>query len=157
MSSSSGEATLLTPEYLPFTTGTAPYYDSAKPDSVPREPRIYILIEPANLGIAALAMVDTGAPWCILEPWIGELIKDHVEELPKDVSLNTQLGLFSGKLYNGGLTLLAEEGEALEMEVTFFLCPDWPGGNFVGYLGFLDRLRFAIDPQVNKFFFGPLG
>lgn len=102
-------------------------------------------------------MVDTAAPWCILEPRIGEAVKDHAEELPGEVSISTRLGQFDGKLYTTSVTVAAEEGEPLEMEMTLFLSPEWPAGNFVGYLGFLERLRFAIDPQENKFFFGPLG
>ena len=152
----SEQATLLTVDSLPFTIGAAPYFDTVETGLLPPEPRIYIRIEPARLGTDVMAMVDTGAPWCILEPHIGNAIRVHLEELPGEVSLGTRLGRFEGKLYRGNVRLLAEQGEDLEIETTIFLCPDWPAGNFVGYLGFLERFRSALDPQESMFYFGPL-
>jgi hypothetical protein len=32
--------------------------------------------------------------------------------------------------------------------------PDWRGPNFLGYQGLLQRIRFAVDPEVNLFYFG---
>jgi hypothetical protein len=40
------------------------------------------------------------------------------------------------------------------VEATFFVSPEWPGKTFLGYKGFLDRLRIALDPPVNDFYFG---
>jgi hypothetical protein len=153
---SNKDATLLTPEQQPFTVGAAPYYDSAEPTLVDTEPRIFIRVEPAHLGIDVLAMVDTGAPWCIFEPRIGSAIRDRLEELPGNYSLSTRLGRFEGKLYLGTVTILAREGEALDVEATIFLSPDWPSGNFVGYLGFLARICSGLNPLENTFYFGPL-
>lgn len=106
--------------------------------------------------MGVLAMVDTGAPWCIFEPPIGRDIQDRLEELPGTSVLDTRLGRFEGRLYLGNVTLLAEEGEDLDVETTIFLCPDWPGGNFVGYQGFLDRICSGLKPNENKVYFGPL-
>ncbi|HEX9730695.1 MAG TPA: hypothetical protein VGG06_01775 [Thermoanaerobaculia bacterium] len=144
--------TLLLPDGQPFTAGAAEYYDQALQEAVPTDPRIYIRLE--LFGFETLAMVDTAAPWCILEPSLGDAIRPHVEELPGDRRLSTRMGSFMGRLHRGPVALVADSGEGLEIEVTFFLSPEWPGGNFVGYLGFLDRLRFAIDAQANMFYFG---
>ncbi len=99
-------------------------------------------------------MVDTAAPWLILKPHLGDAIRPHLEELPGDVTLTTRLGRFVGQLHRGPVTLVADQGEALDFEVTFFLSSEWTGGNFVGYPGVLERLRFAIDAPKNLFFFG---
>ena len=107
------------------------------------------------LGMGILAMVDTGAPWCIFEPSIGRDIQDRLSALSGTSVLDTRLGRFEGRLYLGSVTLLADEGEDLDVETTIFLCPDWPGGNFVGYQGFLDRFCSGLNPNRNKFFFGP--
>lgn len=147
-------ATLLTPERHPFTTGFARYYDS--PDgSTPSEPRIFIRMDPGDLGREVTAIVDTAAPWCILEPKLGTAVKDRNEQLPGRVVLSSRLGRFSGHLHLGTIKLLADQGEDLDVYATIFISPDWPGGNFVGYLGFLDRIRFAFDPRDNIFHFGP--
>lgn len=145
-------STLLLPDGLPFTQGVAEFHDTAAPDVMGAEPRIFIRIE--LFGFEILAMVDTAAPWCILEPTLGEAILPHVEELPEDRALSTRRGTFVGRLYRGPVTLVADMGEELEIDVTFFLSREWPGGNFVGYLGFLDRLRFAMDASANLFYFG---
>ena len=55
--------------------------------------------------------------------------------------------------------LEAERGESLDIEATVFV-PILPPGetwlhpNFIGLDGFLNRIRFAIDPEENAFYFG---
>lgn len=101
-------------------------------------------------------MVDTAAPWCIFEPAIGEVLRDHVDVLREGVSIDSRLGRFKGTLAQGRLQIVADDGEDLEVEVLMFLCPDWAGGNFLGYEGALDRIRFAVDSHRNRFYFSSL-
>lgn len=103
-----------------------------------------------------LAMVDTGAPWCIFEPEIGEMIRGELDVIREGAFLHTRLGRFQGTLGQGRLRVVAEEGESLDIMVLMFLSPDWPGGNFIGYEGVLDRIRFAVDPHRNRFYFSSL-
>lgn len=98
-------------------------------------------------------MVDTAAPWCIFEPQIGEEIRDSVEVFEERVCLHTRLGRFWGSLCSGRLKVPSVSGEPLDVEALMFLSPDWPGGNFIGYEGCLDRIRFAVDPYRNRFYF----
>ncbi len=153
---SSDAPTLLTRDSLTFTSGSTTYYDSLVPGEKWAEPRIYIPVELDDSGIEFLALVDTGAPWCILEPQLAEPLLDRFEELPRSVAISTRLGRFTGSLYRASLTLVPDQGSELTIDTTVFLAPDWPGGNFIGYLGFLDRIRFAVDPKLNRFYFGPL-
>ncbi len=147
-------ATLLTAGGEPFTTGASRYYDSPSPEVTPSEPRIFIRMVPGGIDVEATAMVDTGAPWCILEPKLAAVVEDRFEALPGEVVLGSRVGRYPGRLYLGTVKLPADRGEDLNVETTIFIAPDWPGGNFVGYLGFLDRIRFAFDPQSNLFYFG---
>lgn len=103
-----------------------------------------------------LAMVDTAAPWCIFEERIGKLIRGSFERVSQDVSLSTRLGTFIGSLYRGPLFIPALDGEPLDLEMTVFVSPDWQGPNFVGYQGLLQRMRFAVDPEANLFYFGQI-
>jgi hypothetical protein len=112
-------------------------------------------VQPKPLVVPVLAVLDTAAPWCILKPNIGDLIMDELDEIPGLVRLSTRLGTCQGRLYRGALTLMAEEGESLDLDVMFFLSPLWQGGNFLGYEGALERARFAVDPRANQFYFGP--
>ena len=68
--------------------------------------------------------------------------------------LSTRLGRFAGTLYRGLITLTVDEGEPLEVDAMVFLTPDWRGPNFLGYEGLLQRIRFAVDPESNLFYFG---
>ncbi len=136
----------------PFATGVAQYFDA---DSTSRQPpRVVVQVQPKPLTNHILAILDTAAPWCILRPQIGDLIADELEAIPGLVKLSSRLGVFEGRLYRGSLTLLAQQGESLDLEVTFFISPLWQGSNFVGYEGALERARFAVDPRSNLFYFG---
>ena len=64
------------------------------------------------------------------------------------------MGTIQGAVYRDVLRLPADEGEPLDVEASIFLSPDWRGPNFIGYQGLLQRIRFAVDPEVNLFYFG---
>ena len=88
------------------------------------------------------ALVDTGAAWSCLDREVAQ----------------EAWGSFRGELLRAKITILAEEGESLEIEGTVFVPVDagWPAGRSVsGYGGGLDRMRFAVDAQRNAFYFGP--
>lgn len=102
-------------------------------------------------------MVDTAAPWCIFEPTLSDFIRESFDQVSEEVRLSTRLGPFVGSLYRGPLFVPALEGEPLDVEVTVFVSSDWPPGeNFLGYEGLLQRIRFAVDPEENLFYFGRL-
>jgi hypothetical protein len=134
----------------------APYLDRS-PEVPPTDPRIYLEVQPGTLPCPVLALVDTAAPWCIFTPAIGKILRESFEpESKSDVRLSTRLGWYWGRLYRGPLTFPVLEGEPMEIDATVFLSAEWPGDNFLGYEGLLQRMRFAIDPRVNRFYFGHL-
>jgi len=48
----------------------------------------------------------------------------------------------------------ATEGQPLLVEATWFVSPDWPGPLVLGWKGCLERFRFALDPNEERFYFG---
>ena len=52
------------------------------------------------------------------------------------------------------ILLLACEGTSLEVEAATLVHPDWVGPSILGYRGFLERLRIALDPPQLQFHFG---
>ncbi|MBW4493144.1 MAG: hypothetical protein KME26_08670 [Oscillatoria princeps RMCB-10] len=58
------------------------------------------------------------------------------------------------------IRLVAREGEDLNVDATVFvpdseaLWGDFP--SFIGLTGFLERIRFALDPNTDTFYFGSL-
>lgn len=140
----------------PYATGVTRFHDSAIAAPPPTGPRIYLEVLPEIWPVPVLAMLDTAAPWCIFEPMIVAKLRERVEIIRERVGLHSRLGFVRGDLGLGALRIVAEEGYDLNVQVLMFLSADWPGGNFIGYEGFLDRIRFAVDPHRNLFYFSPL-
>ena len=61
-----------------------------------------------------------------------------------------------GTLERYPIVLTAQKGQSLEIDATIFVCSEWRRGNFLGYTGLLERVRFAIDPASQLFYFGPI-
>jgi len=134
----------------PFTTGRCRFLDS---DGTRDEPKIYARVVPGNWTTPVLAQLDTGAAWSVLDTEIAEdlgLLDDRGEQ----AKLSTRLGLMNGSLVRIPFTVIAEEGESLRLDATVFVSREWREGTFLGYGGLLERIRFAIDPGTNSFYFG---
>ncbi len=135
----------------PFTNGRAPYFDQGA-DPVESTASIFVRIESVGVG-PVLAQLDTGAAWSVLNAEIAEtlgLLNGDGEQ----IRLKTRLGDFNGRLEEAMLTILAQDGESLEVNGRVFVSQDWPGQTFLGYMGMLERIRFGLDPQANHFHFG---
>ncbi len=65
-----------------------------------------------------------------------------------------------GEIIRMGIKLLAVRGENLTVDATAFVPDveeywgDFPA--FLGLTGFLERIRFAVDPNTDTFYFGQL-
>ena len=105
------------------------------------------------------AFLDTGAEL----PMIGGEIARRLENWPiarENVTMKTREGPMSGPVIRMTITLIADEGEDLPLESSVLLAQEWSGPAIIlGYFGFLDRLRFALDPGLRPtdariFYFG---
>jgi hypothetical protein len=139
----------------PFATGRSKYADRPK-ESRATFSRIFLEVWPGHFPLPVMAIVDTAAPWCIFKPGIGEYLSKRFDLVSDEISLSTRLGTFKGNLYRGSLLFPILEGEPLDVEATVFVSSDWPGENFLGYEGLLQRIRFAVDPETNLFYFGQI-
>jgi hypothetical protein len=120
------------------------------------EARILVRVALDSITDTVLAVMDTAAPWCIFEPRVRLALERTLEPVIARTALSTRLGVFHGSLYRIPVRLAADEGESLSLEATVFLSPDWRGPNFIGYQGLLQRIRFAVDPETNLFYFGQI-
>ena len=108
------------------------------------------------------AIVDTGAPWCVLDPEIAEWVEDSVQALyVPEQRLMIRGVLYRGRLLRLNLTIPSQQGESLQVDATVFVPllangEIWTLPNFVGLDGFLNRMRFAVDATGNNFYFGPM-
>jgi hypothetical protein len=139
----------------PFTTSLAHYFDAAPGES--ETAWIMLRILPEGCPEPVLAVLDPAAPWCILNWEVARVAGVSLEGEP--LRLRTWRGTVEGELHRLVITLLAEEGEPAPIEATVFVSEEWTGPghpNFLGYSGFLERIRWAVDPATNLFYFGPL-
>jgi hypothetical protein len=136
-----------------FTTGSAKFLDDDLEDREPT-PKVFVRVRFPDLERKpALAQLDTGAAWSVLQRDIAEELGllDGAGEM---VRVQTAVGSIRGRLERVPLVLVADEGASLNLQVTFFVSPQWRGGTFLGYSGLLDRLRIGLDCPKNLFYFG---
>lgn len=143
---------LLRPNGAPFATGRSRFLDS-QPGSEEASAKIYVRVEADALGMPILAQLDTGSAWSILETEIAEALA-ILNRKGEPVQILTRFGPIVGHLERLAMTVLADEGESLGINATVFVSRDWPAGTFIGYNGLLERVRFAVDPADNLFYFG---
>ena len=62
--------------------------------------------------------------------------------------LVTRFGQFYGRMERLFLTLIADEGQEVQVDATFFVCSDWHYAMVVGWRGCLERIRFGLDPST---------
>jgi len=137
-----------------FTLGRSKFSDHAPGFPEPLA-KVYVAVLLGQSSRPVLAQLDTGAAWSVLPLNVArEAGLPLVSDRP--VLMNTRMGTKQGYLMGASLIFIAEQGEALHTEGTFFICADWPEDQaFLSYSGLLDSIRFALDPQANDFYFGP--
>jgi hypothetical protein len=105
-------------------------------------------------------IVDTGAPWCVLDPKLARLLianrqTDHIE----DITYIVRRTSYRGALFRLDLGFMDEPtGDLTVVEATVFvpslqLEDEWREPNFIGLKGCLERMRFAVDPAESAFYF----
>ncbi|WP_242060416.1 pepsin/retropepsin-like aspartic protease family protein [Aerosakkonema funiforme] len=140
-----------------FASGAIPYFYRPATEG---ETTNRIILRAEIEGYATEAIVDTGAPYVVVAPRVARLVGfTQASALDRGRLLIRGMRL-DGSIARMSITFRAQEGESLTQEATVFV-PDveeyW--GNFpsfIGLAGFLERIRFAIDPLTDTFYFGPL-
>ncbi|MEM7531741.1 MAG: hypothetical protein AAF639_06180 [Chloroflexota bacterium] len=142
-----------------FVQGAVEYLDHYEDD---KTARIVINIYLADDLKPTSFIVDTGAPWCILDPILFEEVAHYAEPLEMHVMPMSIRGItYQGTLYRLPIRIPAVLGETQEVVATVFIPTlrtgdQWRFPNFIGLDGFLNRIRFAVDPASNLFYFGEL-
>jgi hypothetical protein len=136
----------------PFASGRSRFFDRAVAGEESTS-KIYVKIRPEGLDVPVLAQLDTGSPWSILSAEIADVL-GLLDATGIPTRLHTRLGTRDGHLERVQMVLPADEGQSLRIEAMVFICEDWVEGNFIGYTGFVDAIRTALDPQNNLFYFG---
>jgi hypothetical protein len=143
----------------PFATGFSEYayIPATEGENLPR-----ILLPVAISGISTSAVMDTGAPYVVCAPVMARNIDLKPETSLGAIRLLVRGYSVAGRLHRLNVSFEALQGESLTVDATVFV-PDaeWEEiwGNlppFIGLSGCLERMRFAVDPGSDTFYFGPL-
>lgn len=145
---------LARPDGTEFTTGRSRFFDHP-PGSPERTPKIFVRIQAESIDGVIFAQLDTGAPWSILDAEVAETLSLLGGD-GEPVTMSTLHGKINGRLERTSLAIVADEGESVSIEATVCVSSDWHWGNFLGYGGLLDHVRFAVDANDNSFYFGPM-
>lgn len=94
-----------------------------------------------------IALLDTACSYTVIGDDAARHFLKRAEsaELPQ-VSLHTRLGTISGPLDRLSIVLPVTEGRDLVVDATALLAADWTGPVVLGFHGFLERIRFGLDP-----------
>ena len=132
----------------------AAHYHEEDPSLESDQTSIHVeIIIQGRTEIATLARLDPATPWVVLNAELTETLGLGADG--PDAHLQTAAGRMKGTLERFPIVLAAQQGQSLEIDATLFVCSEWRRGNFLGYSGLLERLRFAVDPATRRFYFGP--
>jgi hypothetical protein len=137
-----------------FATGEA-RFTSHPAHAVDRLARIHLHIHMG--GVDAQAVLDTGGAYLVLSPEMAEEVGLGSPIHSDRISIRGFA--FTGSIHRIPVTIPADAGEPLTFEATAFvpeLGPEetWPLPSYLGWQGCLDRIRFAIDPNDERVYFG---
>ena len=133
-----------------FVTGNQWYLDQM-PERIERVGRI--VIRARIQGRQFNALLDTGASFCVLAWDVAEdLGLDVVQGSPEMRALGGSI--HEGVVFDVELMLPADQGEHLTVATSVWTSETFHGPSLIGYCGLLEKIRFAVDPAQNLFYFG---
>lgn len=138
----------LTYQYRPLTEGASD---------------VRVILQVLLDGLPAVCVLDTGAPYVIIAPSLAPHLGFDPANALERARIRHRDIVYNGGLHRLTLEFPAERGAALTVQATAFV-PEQDGAqawielpSFLGMAGCLERLRFALDPGSDAFYFGPLG
>src|SRR5215467_12906582 len=138
-----------------FATGAQPYLSRSIRAA---DPSNRIIVEVEIGGLRTSAVIDTGAPYVVLDPSLAQVLGVNLRTALFSTILSIRGHRVQGSLHRMNLTFLADEGEEITVEATVFIpqvdTGSWALPSFIGWTGCLERLRFAVDPLDETFYFG---
>lgn len=142
-----------------FAQGAAPfaYRPATEAETSPR-----VIVDIVIGDVQTAAFVDTGGVYLLCSREIASRAQLDPNLAIPTPPLKWSRGVVAGELQRVPITLRAAEGRSLTIEATAFIPgPAYEWGNdlpcILGMQGCLEKLRFAVDPNDDTFYFGALG
>ena len=147
--------------FTAWSSGAARYFTDHNSGS--RRLSVAVNCRLGNLEVTDIALCDTGAEWSVVGGDTAELLEEYFGPPIRSVPMDTRFGRLVGDLRNLDIHLLADPdmGAGVKVESTVLVIKEWPGPTVLGFHGFLEKLRFALDPGVAPdqeiIYFGAVG
>jgi hypothetical protein len=93
-----------------------------------------------------LAMLDTGSEYSVIGSEQIELLGHALGEPLEPRTLSSRRGRFKGALHRLTVHLIAHQGKGLTIDTTVGAYPGWTGPSVLGFRGFLEHFRLALEP-----------
>jgi hypothetical protein len=139
-------------KYLEWSDGAARYF----PDHPSGYDTLLVAVR-CRFGLLEeeqLALLDTASKWSVCRKEVADALGVDEADALQSVKMSTRLGLIEGFLAKVGISLVSEFGQDLVLTSTFFISPEWPGPNVLGWKTCIESIRLAVDPSQNMLFFG---
>ncbi|OQW92419.1 MAG: hypothetical protein BWK78_01755 [Thiotrichaceae bacterium IS1] len=107
-----------------------------------------------------MALLDSGAQYSVVGEEIYAALSQTFQPTGDIIKMSTRRGLIKGVLERIEIRLVADVGEDLNLETTFFISEEWTGPTVLGF-STLSQMRMALDPfypnpaaEPGRIFFG---
>jgi hypothetical protein len=142
-------------DHSPFATGATRYAcdDRYENGGTPK-----VIAEVVVAGQFTDTILDTGAPYLLCSPSLAASLQIDPNLALSTASIRVRGYLIQGGIHRLELKIPAENGMDLVIDATAFV--PFPGQlvetlpSFLGWQGCLERMRFALDPVTETFYFG---
>ncbi len=136
-------------EYHQWSSGFAEYFPGFKVGM--SKLTVGVKCRLGDLEITDIALFDTGAEWTLIGGETAEILEGRFSEAIETINYSTRLGKMNVTLRRLPILLLADDGcgADLYVESTVAVAPEWTGPIVLGYRGFLERIRFALEPRFS--------
>src|SRR5579862_6413729 len=132
-------------------------YDSRPSRAADSTNRLYVTVNIET--VRTEAVIDTGAPYLVLNPSLAHSLNLYTTDSLLRVPFQAVNFFGFGDIHRVTLELLADRGSSFAVDVTALVpvvAPEqeWDLPVVLGWDGCLERIRFAIDPVYQMFYFG---
>jgi hypothetical protein len=108
-----------------------------------------------SLDFLTYALLDSAGDWCVMSRDLAVVLGFDLTPTPGAAPLHSRFGVTFGRMERETVRFVADEGDDLEVDASWFVSADWDGPTVIGWKGCLERMCFACDPRQdrNTFYF----
>lgn len=99
-------------------------------------------------------LLDTACHTCVMSTATAEEVGWEPSSDLERRRIDTRLGQFTGLIDRIDISFRGFNDRSLVVDCTWLIIEGWPGPTIMGWNGCLERMRWAVEPMDNWFYFG---